>query len=94
LLTLRLPAVLGLMFAVVWPIAGFPWWPLALVLEIEARFLRDIDELPPGAVEYIAGQVKVSATSIAAYPWSGRSIKYHREQIRAAFGFREVHPRR
>ena len=54
--------------------------------EIEARFPRDIDELPPGAVEYIAGQVKVPATSIAAYPWSGRSIKYHREQIRAAFG--------
>ena len=25
-------AVLGLVFAVVWPIAGFPWWPLALVL--------------------------------------------------------------
>jgi hypothetical protein len=24
--------VLGLVFAVVWPIAGFPWWPLALVL--------------------------------------------------------------
>jgi hypothetical protein len=22
--------VLGLVFAVVWPIAGFPWWPLAL----------------------------------------------------------------
>jgi hypothetical protein len=40
-------------------------------------------------VEYVGGQVKVAAAALAAYPWSGRSIKYHREQIRAAFGFRE-----
>jgi hypothetical protein len=26
------PRCRGLVFAVVWPIAGFPWWPLALVL--------------------------------------------------------------
>jgi hypothetical protein len=29
------------------------------------------------------------AAAFAAYSWSGRSIKYHREQIRDAFGFRE-----
>ncbi len=40
-------------------------------------------------MEYVGVQVKVAPASIAAYPWSGRSIKYHREQIRAAFGFRE-----
>jgi hypothetical protein len=57
--------------------------------EIEARFPRGAEELPPAAVEYVAGQVKVAAAALATYPWSGRSIKYHREQIRDAFGFRE-----
>jgi hypothetical protein len=42
------------------------------------------------AVKYVGEQVKVAPTLLAAYPWSGRSIKYHREQIRDAFGFREV----
>jgi hypothetical protein len=32
----------------------------------------------------------VSASAYAAYDWSGRSIKYHRQQVRAFFGFREV----
>jgi hypothetical protein len=57
--------------------------------EIEARFPRSADELPPMAVKYVGEQVKVAPTLLAAYPWSGRSIKYHREQIRDAFGFRE-----
>jgi Domain of unknown function (DUF4158) len=57
--------------------------------EIEARFSRGADELPPVAVEYVGGQVKVASAALEEYPWSGRSIKYHREQIRAAFGFRE-----
>ena len=30
--TARLAPVLLLVFAVVWPLAGFPWWPLLLVL--------------------------------------------------------------
>jgi hypothetical protein len=46
-------------------------------------------ELPPVAVEYVGGQVKVASAALEEYPWSGRSIKYHREQVRAAFGFRE-----
>lgn len=33
-LTLRLAPVLLLVFAVVWPIAGFPWWPLVFVLAL------------------------------------------------------------
>jgi hypothetical protein len=40
-------------------------------------------------VEYVGGQVKVASAALEEYPWSGRSIKYHREQVRAAFGFRE-----
>jgi hypothetical protein len=57
--------------------------------EVEARFPRNADELPPVAVTYVGEQVKVAPALLAAYSWSGRSIKYHREQIRDAFGFRE-----
>jgi hypothetical protein len=37
----------------------------------------------------MAEQLKVDPGEFAAYPWSGRSAKYHREQIRAVYGFRE-----
>lgn len=39
---------------------------------------------------YVARQVQVPAEQLDAYGWSGRSIKYHRSQIREAFGFREA----
>jgi hypothetical protein len=57
--------------------------------EIEARFPRAADELPPAAVVYVAGQVKVDSAEFGRYEWSGRTIELHRVQIRAAFGFRE-----
>jgi hypothetical protein len=40
--TARLAPVLLLVFAVVWPLAGFPWWPLVLVfgLAVVLRVLR------------------------------------------------------
>jgi TnpA family transposase len=58
--------------------------------ELEARFPRHAAELPPAAVEYISGQVKVPAASFGEYGWSGRTIEYHRAQIRVALGFREA----
>ncbi len=57
--------------------------------ELEGRFPRHLGELPRQAVEYVAQQVKVEATEVNAYDWAGRSIKYHRVQIREAYGFRE-----
>ena len=57
--------------------------------EIEARFPRNADELPTPAVVYIAEQVKVDPSEFLRYRWSGRTIEYHRSQIREAFGFRE-----
>jgi hypothetical protein len=57
--------------------------------EIEARFPRGAEEFPDAAVGYVAEQVNVAAAVFAAYSWSGRSITYHREQIRNVFGFRE-----
>lgn len=57
--------------------------------ELEARFPIESDELPPAAVLYVAAQVGVDHALLADYPWAGRTIKYHRAQIRDALGFRE-----
>ena len=67
-------------------------WVSRLVLkffEIEARFPRDAAEFPAAAVTYVAEQVKVDPGELAAYRFSGRTIEYHRAQIRDVFGFRE-----
>ena len=58
--------------------------------EVEARFPRSPEEMPAQAVVYLAEQVKVEPADFVGYRWDGRSIKYHREQIRVAFGFREA----
>lgn len=57
--------------------------------ELEARFPTGIEELPLAAVAYVAEQVRVDQALLTDYPWAGRTIKYHRSQIRDAFGFRE-----
>jgi len=57
--------------------------------ELEARFPTSAGELPGAAVAYVAGQVKVPAEDLSSYRWTGRTIEYHRAQIRSAFGFRE-----
>ena len=56
--------------------------------DLEARFPRR-EDLPRPAVEFMAGQVKVDAALFAAYDWSGRTIEYHRAQIRKFHDFRE-----
>jgi hypothetical protein len=60
--------------------------------ELEARFPRHAGEVPPAAVDYLAGQVKVDPTLFASYSWTGRTIEYHRAQVRRALGFREASP--
>lgn len=57
--------------------------------ESEARFPADAAEVPEQAVDYVALQVGIDPYEFAKYPWNGRSAKYHRAQIREAFGFRE-----
>ncbi|MEU7988679.1 Tn3 family transposase [Streptosporangium canum] len=56
--------------------------------ELEARFPRR-EDMPRAAVEFMAGQVKVEAGLFASYDWSGRTIEYHRAQIRKFHDFRE-----
>jgi hypothetical protein len=57
--------------------------------ELDARFPRHAGDVPKAAVDYMAEQVKVDARLFAEYAWSGRTIEYHRAQIREALGFRE-----
>lgn len=54
--------------------------------EQEARFPRHVGELPKAAVGYMAGQVQVDPGLLADYDWAGRSIEWHRAQIRKALG--------
>ncbi len=58
--------------------------------QIEGRFPMDPMEVPPVAVAHVAQQVGVAPEAWGDYPWDGRSIKYHRTNIRALAGFREA----
>lgn len=58
-------------------------------VELEAAFPTAAAELPAAALEYLAEQVQVDPAALARYEWVGRAIKYHRAQVREAFGFRE-----
>ncbi|MHB8456691.1 MAG: DUF4158 domain-containing protein [Acidimicrobiales bacterium] len=72
---------------------GSSWLGFTLLLkffEAEARFPRHAGELPSAAVDYVAAQVKVGADQLTKYAWSGRTIEYHRAQVREALGFREA----
>jgi hypothetical protein len=53
------------------------------------RFPRGRAELPDEAVEYVARQVGVEPGDMGFYEWTGRTIEYHRAQIRGHLGFRE-----
>jgi hypothetical protein len=58
--------------------------------ELNARFAVSAGELSPAAVDYVARQVDVDPGELARYAWSGRTIEYHRAQIRQGLGFREA----
>ncbi|GAA2941719.1 DUF4158 domain-containing protein [Streptomyces enissocaesilis] len=53
------------------------------------RFPRGRAELPGEAVEFVARQVQVPASELGFYEWTGRTVEYHRAQIRRHLGFRE-----
>ena len=63
---------------------------LLKLFQAEGRFPRRPEDVPAAAVEAIAGQVGVAAATWQGYDWRGRTIEYHRAQIRAALGFREA----
>ncbi|WP_010503691.1 DUF4158 domain-containing protein [Paenibacillus elgii] len=55
----------------------------------EARFPSHKYEVPKPVIAYIAKQIFSEPELYAQYDWTGRSITYHRTQIREFFGFRE-----
>ncbi|MEU4607431.1 DUF4158 domain-containing protein [Kribbella sp. NPDC023972] len=52
-------------------------------------FPRGRAELPDAAVAFVADQVKVPASEIGLYDWAGRTVEFHRAQIRRHLGFHE-----
>ncbi|MBZ4318777.1 Tn3 family transposase [Streptomyces sp. SCA2-4] len=40
-------------------------------------------------MEFVARQVQVPASELESYDWTGRTVEYHRAQIREHLGFRE-----
>ena len=55
----------------------------------EGRFPQHKHEVPGIVITFLATQVGVDATAYMQYVWQGRTIEYHRAQIREALGFRE-----
>ncbi len=62
---------------------------LLLYFQREGRFPEHRHEMPRPVVAHIAAQVGVPYEDWLQYDWGGRSIKYHRAQIREAWGYRE-----
>ncbi len=63
----------------------------ALLLKYDSchgRFPRGRSDFSGAVVTFMAGQVAVPASDLGFYEWSGRTIEYHRAQIRAHLGFR------
>jgi hypothetical protein len=44
------------------------------------------EEVPSAAVSYLGSLVKVDPALFVKYSWTGRSIKYHRSQVREVYG--------
>ncbi len=53
-------------------------------------FPRAPQDVPLTAVDHLAQQVGVPTDVWAQYAWDGRTIEYHRAQIRQHLGFREA----
>lgn len=58
--------------------------------QIDGRFPDGPAEIPTRLIMYIADQVDVPAEMWTYYPWSGRSLGYHRAEIRDFCGFKEI----
>jgi hypothetical protein len=56
----------------------------------EGRFPRQKHDVPGAVIVQVANQVNVPADLYPSYEWSGRTIEYHRAQIREFLGFREA----
>jgi TnpA family transposase len=56
----------------------------------EGRFPQHKNEVPGVVITFLATQVKVAPEAYLQYDWQGRTIEYHRAQIRKELGFHEA----
>ena len=56
----------------------------------EGRFPTHKQDVPGSVIVHVAKQVGAPPECYAQYDWSGRTIEYHRAQIRTFLGFREA----
>jgi hypothetical protein len=54
------------------------------------RFPQQKNDIPAIVISYVATQIGVDPAAYLQYDWQGRTVKEHRAQIRAAYGFREA----
>jgi hypothetical protein len=57
---------------------------------LEGRFPRQKHDVPGSVIVHLANQVDVPVDLYPRYEWLGRTIEYHRAQIREYLGFREA----
>lgn len=72
--------------------AGAPRLGFAVLFKFfqhEAKFPSHKNEIPKDIIHYISKQCNLDTKLFDDYDWNGRSIKYHRAQIREYFGFKE-----
>lgn len=56
----------------------------------EAHFPNNKSEIPKAVIQYIAKQLDLDPDIFNSYDWNGRSIQYHKSQVRDYFNFRVV----
>jgi hypothetical protein len=61
---------------------------LLKILQCEGRFPTAQNEVPKAVVQFIARQIDISSEELGSYKWKGRTIEYHRAQIRKLLGFK------
>jgi hypothetical protein len=54
------------------------------------RFPARKSDIPPAAIVFLARELALPPELYAQYRWTGRTIAFHRTQIRQALGFREA----
>jgi hypothetical protein len=70
---------------------GATWLSFALMLkffQFEGRFPRHAGEVPPAAVDFVAGQLGLAEGEARRFEVAGRSARRYRAQIRNTSGFR------
>ena len=58
--------------------------------QYQGRFPKSAREVPRRVIKQISAQLEIDPKRWTNYDWTGRTIKYHRSEIRKLLGFREA----